>query len=53
MVDYGNTKITQHALKSDRLRVFKMWKLDTIQKKKEFTFTLTELQLTSLLFYVI
>ena len=30
-VDYGNTEITQHALKGS---VFTMLKLDTIQKKK-------------------
>ena len=32
-VDYGNIKITQHALKL--ARVFRMFKLDTIRKKKK------------------
>ena len=32
-MDYGNTKITQHALKVPR--VFRMLKLDTIKKKKK------------------
>ena len=31
LVDYGNTKITQHALKAP---VFKMLKLDTIYRKR-------------------
>ena len=33
LVDYGNTKLIQHALKVSRL--FKLLKLDTIWKMKE------------------
>ena len=34
LVDYGNIHITQHALKAS---VFKIMKLDTIQKKKSMS----------------
>ena len=33
-VDYGNNKITQHAVKMS-LRVFVLLKLDTVRKKKK------------------
>ena len=33
-MDYGNTKITLHALKVSS-RVFRMFKLDIIRKKKK------------------